>query len=350
MVSKLFKSAIVFLSTLIAIQSFAVELRRDYPESYIVKPGDTLWDISALFLSKPWLWPEIWQVNPQVGNPHLIYPGDVLSLVYIDGKPVLMSRKGDVKLSPTLRTSDLGSSIPAIPVEAISGFLSRSRVLDNETIKSSPYIVAGEGKKLITGVGDIVFGRGEFESLDTRFYGIYRPGQTFRDPETREKLGIQAVEIGSARVIDYYDNEKQRKKDPRKLAKVQLTATNQEVRLGDRLMSYEDETVLSTFYPKAPSTEITGSLIAVEGGITSIGRFDVVVVNRGKREGLETGDVLSIFKLGRTLKDDFGRGKVKLPKKKAGLLIVFKVFDKVAYGLVLDADEPLALMDEVGNP
>lgn len=318
-----------------------VELRDDRPGTYTVVLGDTLWDISNMFLKTPWLWPEIWQANPQVVNPHLIYPGDVLSLIYLDGKPRLVVNRGDVKLSPQMRTSPLGAAIPAIPLDAISAFLSRSRVVDKETLEAAPYVLAGASGSIISAAGDRVYARGDFEN-GTRFYGIYRKGQTFKDPETKEKLGIQALEIGTGRITAEDEEEG--------VTTVLLNGSNEEVRVGDRFLPFADEKVNSTFYPKAPDVDVDGLIIAVERGVANIGRYDVVVINRGDREGLATGDVLSVSQAGELIRDTVGSGKVKLPSERAGLLIVFKVFEKVSYGLILEADRPLSIFDEVGNP
>lgn len=337
---KIWLGLILLLSAVQFSPAYAgVELRDEYPSKYTVKLGDTLWDISAMFLKSPWLWPEIWQANPQVANPHLIYPGDVLTMIYIDGKPRLVINRGEMKLTPHMRTSPLGSAIPAIPLEAISSFLSRSRVVEKDALEAAPYVVAGSDSRLLSTAGDKVYGRGILET-NTSFYGLYRAGQRFRDPETKEKLGIQALEIGTARVIA---------EDDQVFTSV-LNQINEEVRIGDRFLPFADEKVTSTFFPKEPDTDIDGVIIAVEGGVSAIGALDVVAINRGSREGVITGDVLSVLKAGKKIKDTVKRGKVKLPSEAAGLLIVFKVFEKVSYGLVLEADRPLSLFDEVANP
>ena len=304
-----------------------LELRTNHPGTYTVKTGDTLWDISEMYLKTPWLWPEIWQANPQVSNPHLIYPGDILSLIYLDGKPRLVVNRGSVKLSPQMRTSPLGAAIPAIPLDAISSFLSRSRVVDKETLSGAPYVLAVSGSRIISAAGDKIYARGEFDP-STKFYGIYREGETFIDPETREKLGIQALEIGTGRIV----------------------AEDEEEGVTSILLNSSNEEVNSIFYPKAPDDEVEGVIIAVEGGVASIGRYDVVAINRGEREGLATGDVLAVNQAGKTIRDSVGKGRVKLPSERAGLLIVFKVFEKLSYGLILEAERPLSVFDEVTNP
>ncbi|MBT8140481.1 MAG: LysM peptidoglycan-binding domain-containing protein [Gammaproteobacteria bacterium] len=337
---KILPGLLVVLAALIAWPSQAqVQLRDNYPSSYTVKRGDTLWDISGMYLRDPWLWPEIWQVNPQINNPHLIYPGDLLTLVYVDGKPRLVLNRGTMKLSPNMRTSPLGSAISAIPADVLNGFLSRSRVLDKETLELAPYVVAGSDHRLVSGAGDRIYGRGDFDPA-TRFYGIYRPGQVFRDPVTREKLGMQAHEIGTGQIIAEDDQ----------VATVVLNYSNEEVRNSDRFLPMANEEVPSTFYPKPPESDINGHIIAVEAGVANVGRFDVVTINRGEREGLQVGDVLGVDRAGELVKDPVKRGSVQLPSERAGLMMVFKVFEKVSYGLILEAERPLSVMDEVSNP
>ena len=318
------------------------QLRSDYPSTYTVKPGDTLWDISALYLESPWLWPEIWQVNPQINNPHLIYPGDRLALVYVDGKPrLVINRAGEIKLSPQMRVSELDSGIPAIPLEVISPFLSRSRVFERGALDVAAYIIAGPDSRILTSAGEKFYGRGELQG-EGRMYGIYREGDRYRDPETREELGQQALEIGTARILRFPNEEG--------VFTGQINTSEEEIRKSDRLLPFGDEDVAASFYPKAPSVDVDGVIIGVEGGVSSIGRYDVVTINRGAREGIEAGDVMSVLRAGGKVRDTVARETVTLPDERAGLMIVFKVFEKVSYGLVLEANKPLSIYDKVGNP
>jgi len=317
-------------------------IKDNFPSTYTVVPGDTLWDISGLYLENPWMWPEIWHVNPQIENPHLIYPGDRLALVYVDGKPrLVINRSGEVKLRPKLRTSPLGSGIPAIPLEAISPFLSRSRVFEPGEMEPAPYIIAGPDRRLLTSAGEKIYARGELEG-DGRAYGIYRKGTVYKDPQTKEVLGVQAREVGSSRILRF-PNEDQ-------VFTAQVNSSSEEIRVSDRLLPFSDQDVGATFYPKEPEVDVDGQIIAVEGGVNSIGRYDVVTINRGRREGMQEGDVLSVLRAGERIKDSVERDLVKLPDEEAGLLIVFRVFEKVAYGLVLESSRPLSLYDKVANP
>ena len=309
------------------------------PDKYTVKKGDTLWDISELYLRDPWLWPEIWYVNPQIRNPHLIYPGDIISLVYIDGRPRLtLQRSRDVKLSPGVKVLPHEEAISTLPLDVINNFLSRNRVVTEDEIEGSPYVVAGHEKRILTGFNDTFYARGEFD--ETPAYGLYRIGEPYVDPETEEVLGIRAQDIGSAKV----------KTVDADIATLQATRVVEEVRIGERLLPHEERRLESNFYPSSPEGDIKGVIMAVEGGITQVGHLDVVAINRGEREGLVAGNILAIHKRGETVKDRVAKEQITLPSERAGLVMVFRTFEKMSYGLVMSADRPLAVNDLVQNP
>jgi len=325
----------------IAVAAMAAEapFNDNVPDKYTVKKGDTLWDISEFFLQDPWLWPEIWYVNPQIRNPHLIYPGDIISLVYIDGKPRLMlERSRNVKLSPDVKVLPHAEAIPTLPLDVVDNFLSRNRVVSEEELEGAPYVVAGHEKRILTGFNDNFYARGEFDQ--TPSYGLYRKGDPYVDPETGEVLGIRAQDIGSAKVKTV-DGD---------IATLLATRVEEEIRIGERLLPHEEQRLNSTFFPSGPEGEINGVIMAVEGGITQVGHLDVVAINRGEREGLKVGNVLAIFKRGETVTDRVADEPITLPNERAGLLMVFRTFEKMSYGLVLDAERPLAVNDLVQNP
>ncbi len=337
------KRILGLLSIFVLSQAMAQEpqLRADYPEQYTVVKGDTLWDISNTFLSTPWYWPEIWHVNPQIENPHLIYPGDVIRLVYFDGKPRLTLDRSNrvVKLSPKVRVIEGDQAIPSIPLDQINNFLSRSRIVTAEELERAPHVVSGEAKRLVLGKGDRLYARGEFPS-DVSVYGIYRKGETYVDPETGELLGVQALDIGSGK-MRALEGE---------IATLLMTRTTEEVRVGDRLLSEEERSIDSTFFPSAPKSDVNATIIAVEGGVSQVGKMDVVVINRGGREGMAVGNVLAVYKRGGVIKDRVKGDLVTLPDERAGLVMVFRTFEKLSLGLVLEADRPLAIKDLVRNP
>lgn len=315
-------------------------LKPGHPQTYVVKKGDTLWDISGVFLEKPWNWPQLWHANPQIENPNLIYPGDVLNLTYIDGKPALvLSRGRDVRLDPQVRMTPIERAIPAIPLEAVNAFLNRGRILDEADFKGAPYVLAGKEAHIVSGAGDEIYGRGRFDP-DITGYGIYRRGETYVDPDTNELLGIQARDIGTAKLLDVEGE----------VATMALNRSTEEVRRGDNLLPEEERRINATFFPSAPADKVDGYLLSVEGGVSQIGFMNVVVISKGARDGLAEGNLLAIYKRGETVRDTVSNDLVKTPDFRAGLLMVFRTFDKVSYGLVLRAERPLAVGDRIRNP
>ncbi len=320
----------------------AVELKEDVPETYIVQKGDTLWGISGMYLQEPWLWPELWDVNPQIDNPHLIYPGDELYLVWVDGQPRLRLRRGrDVKLNPSMRVTPLDLAIPLIPLDQIGAFLLRHRILAADDINNSAYIVSGDKGHLISAPGDIIYGRGPFPEGE-RTYGIYRAGDTYRDPITEELLGYQAQDIGNAKLLS---------SNKAKVTELEINRVTEEVRVTDRLLPMDERVIDATFHPRAPEVEIEdGFMIAVDGGVTQIGTTDIVVLNKGLRDGVEVGHVLAIYQSGELVFDQVAQENVLLPDVRAGLAMVFESFEKASYALVLKSNRPLKVLDKVKNP
>ena len=342
----IFKSLALALA-LMATAAYAdqVALRDGHPDRYVVVRGDTLWDISARFLNSPWLWPEVWYVNPQIENPHLIYPGDIISLVYIDGKPQLRVErgKGTYKLSPHARAERLDKAIPTIPIDAIQQFLTQPLVADESTLKTAAYVVSSADEHLIVGAGDRVYVRGVDADQGNR-YNIFRPGGPYKDPDTGEILGYEAMYLG--------DGTAQKFGDPSTL---KLTRTTREINIGDRVLPMTQEDVYAYFTPHSPDEQIEGTIISVVDGVSQIGQFQVVVLNRGTREGVDVGTVFQIHQRGDLIVDQVKSGDdrkkmVQLPDEQAGLLMVFRTFDKVSFGLVMKATSALHVGDRVITP
>jgi hypothetical protein len=316
-----------------------VALNPSHPERYTVVKGDTLWDISAMFLRDPWLWPEVWYVNPQIENPHLIYPGDEIVLTYVDGRPVLkINRKG--QLSPKVRPTALNQAIPTIPIDAVAPFLTRPYVVEEAGLKKAPYIVHFLNDHIVGGAGISLYARSIMETTP-RQYAIVRPEKPYKDPDTGKILGHEALYVGTA--------ELQRTGDP---AKLLITASDIEAIIGDRLIKMEDEEPLIDFQPMIPESSIEGRIISVLHGVSQIGQYNVVVLNKGANVGLKPGHVLEILQGGDEIRDIIkGRGEmVKLPLEKAGMLMVFRTFEKVSFALVMEASKPLHILDWVRPP
>lgn len=313
-------------------------LADDAPDEYVVQLGDTLWDIAATFLKDPWYWPEIWYINPQVENPHLIYPGDVLALVYIDGAPrVTNVRASSLRLSPQARVTPLTEAITSIPYEAVAAFLSTGVILEKGQADSLPYMVATKGDHLIAAAGNTVYVRGDVGGPGTR-YNVVHIGDKLVDPETNDVLGYHGQQIGEGAV--------RRSGDPASFA---LVMSKQEAKQGDRLLPTEVDIPLN-FFPQAPSSRVDGQIMAVVGGVTQIGQYQVVVVNRGTNHGLSAGDVLTVFQKGEEVRDRVEGGTVRLPDEEAGTLMVFKVYDRIGYGLIMEARQAIHILDTVRNP
>lgn len=339
---------------LLSFHCFAedAKLAADHPDTYLVKKGDTLWDISGKFLEKPWLWPEIWHNNPEIENPHLIYPGDVIKLVYIDGKPRLTVDRGEAgkttklspscpegKLCPTVRTEALENPIPAIPLDIIDPFLVGDRIVTANILDGAPYALMGSQQHVVTGAGDNFYARGVFDK-NVPVYGIFRQGKVYRDEETEELLGIQAIDIGSAKV----------KNSENDIAQLAILRSTKEVRSNDRLIPNEERRIESIFYPSHPEKKVEGKIIDVMNGVSQVGRMNVVVINKGERDGLVVGNILAIYEQGDRVKDPVTGEWLKLLNERSGLLMVFNVFEKTSFGLVLQADRPLAVGAVLRNP
>lgn len=334
---------LLLLSMSFLVQAQESVFKDNHPQRYEVVKGDTLWGIAGRFLNLPWKWPEIWHANPQINNPHLIYPGDIISLVYIDGQPRLTVNRGQggtIKLSPTVRSTPMAEAIQTIPLEAINAFLNAGRIMDDaDELEAAPYIIGGEAESVISGAGNRIYARGDLADGASAF-GLYRRGQSYTDPQTDEFLGLHAQEIGNVEVLATEDD----------IATLMVNRSRQEVRVGDRLLETEERAVSSTFFPSDPDNEIDGLILDVPNGVTQIGQYDVVILNKGIRDGLKEGNVLAIYKTGEVVRDRIQNERVRLPDERAGLLMVFRVYDRMSYGIVLNAQRQLAIMDKVRNP
>ena len=316
-----------------------VPLAAGHPNEYVVQVGDTLWDIAGTFLKDPWYWPEIWYVNPDIVNPHLIYPGDVLGLVYIDGQPRITNvRASTYRMSPQARVTPLTESISSIPYEDIAAFLSSGVVLEKNQADSLPYLLETRGDHLIAAAGNEIYVRGITQDTPGVRFSVVHVGDPLYDPDDNRLIGYQGISVGEGRL--------RRGGDP---ATVALTDTKMEAKPGDRLLPEEVDIPLN-FFPRSPSSAIDGRIISVVGGVTQIGQYMVVVLNRGSSNGLSVGDVLTVFQTGEEVDDRFGGGTVRLPEEEAGTVMIFKTYDRISYGLVMEATQAIHIHDTVRNP
>jgi len=325
------------------------------PKSYTVKRGDTLWGIASTFLRDPWLWPEVWYINPQVANPHLIYPGDTLQLAYgRDGKPIIrLEQGGAARLDPRLRSSPLDGAIPTIPYSAISAFLSRPSVLTNEQIREAPHVVAFRDEHVVAGTGHEVY-IADLKATPNSRYSVVHVGDELRDPDDNKVVGYQGIYTATALVSQ-----------PGSPTKALLIDTSRETVQGDKVLAADLDVPLN-FMLRAPRNDVHGRIISVIDGTQDIGQYQIVVINRGKRHGIDAGHVLAVDQAGKVVRDVYGKQpgyarfmggvgtsfapKVKLPDERAGTLLIFKSFDRISYGLVVGAANIIRVHDVVHNP
>ncbi|MGJ8694058.1 MAG: LysM peptidoglycan-binding domain-containing protein [Thalassotalea sp.] len=359
------KILIIILSFLIPLVSVAdvLTIKKSAPQTYVVKKGDTLWDISGIFLKEPWLWPKLWRLNPNINNPHLIYPGDELRLVFDEqGQPMLVKGKPELKWSPKVRTSLKDqNAIATLPLSVIAPFLKYDSVLTEQQIEDSPYVIGSdEGQKSsIDGFkvyvnDDLKLGHG---------YGFYIKGAELIDPETGESLGYQGVLVGSGKVISVGNMAE---KEP---STVYIDNAIQEIRSGALVLPVnEGQMYPSYFSMQSVSEGVSGRIIASSIGVREFGKLEIVIVNRGKEQNIKQGDIFSVKRTspgvletnnGPVYTKDASRwsrlasaddSDYKMPKESLGTSMVFKVYDKVSLALILKSSKPLRLNDIVEAP
>lgn len=343
--SKTVRYLITVFFLVLSTVSHSLTLKPDAPERYTVKKGDTLWDISERYTDDAWQWPNIWYQNTQIVDPHLIYPGDVIGLISIGGEmKVAVVERGiesrTVKMSPTARIEPIESAIPTIPMDAIMPFVVSNRIVKPGELEQAPYILSAGGGRIMNGAGGVAYGRGDFKDGIAQAYGIFRPSKVYRDPVTEEVLGLEAMEIGLANVMS---NEND-------IVKLDLVKTSQQVKEGDRLLTTENRRMVARFQPKAPDEYVDGFIISVPGGVTQIGQYSMVVINKGTRDGVSEGSILDIMKRGEVVRDRTVKEQVRLPAEQGGQLMVFRAYEKLSYALVVKATRALNVGDQVRSP
>jgi hypothetical protein len=351
----------------LATYAYAQELRDDHPATYVVQKGDTLWDISARFLKKPWLWPEIWQANPQVKNPHLIYPGDVLSLVYIDGNRV------------TASGPRAGEAITAIPLSELEPFLKQLTVIQDHT--DLPYVVGLEEDRLLTSSGQLAYVNGLSGAQPGQLVQIARPinryyrgkrhtyatdlnyrgeeivhdlrsywAETPRGDYDGNPVGIEMVLHSIGEVVQIADNG---------IVSVLLREEERDVRVGDRILPVEAQPYDPYFYPSAPaSVPENARIAAITDGLHGAGPHQVIALSIGSADGVKNGTTFGIWHEGAVREDRVKyrnvlaarKHKLKMPDDFIGHVMVFRTFDHISYGLIMDAIRPARVDDLLKHP
>jgi LysM domain len=351
------------------------ELAPNAPDSYTVKRGDTLWAISKLFLKSPWRWPELWGMNmTEIKNPHLIYPGQALYLDKSNGRARLTSQRGGasnmetVKLSPRMRSSNLPeASIPTLQNNLIEPFLTEPIIVEEATLQAAPRFVATQEGRVLLSEGDRAYARSaDGSALSTeagkpRNFRVFRNATALKDPGTGEILGYEAQYVGRAKLVRGESVAAVRGAEVKAgevaateivPATLDIIRSKEEIRTGDRLLP-EPPLELLTYTPRAPANAVEARIVSVYGSaVANVAQNQVVVINRGTKDGMERGHVLAIQTNGQRVVDKTGTSfqEIKLPDERNGLLMVFRPFERVSYALVLTATESVRVGDWLINP
>ncbi|TAK62306.1 LysM domain-containing protein [Methylobacter sp.] len=374
MAFRIFTGLIVSFLISLSVWADEIKINPSHPDQYTVTKSDTLWDISGKFLTHPWQWPELWKNNTQIKNPHLIYPGDTIYFSMVDGKPQLSLSRNELphtqtqadpnspcvlkeedykygrkdfavskegKVLPCIRETEIKQAIKLIPTENIMSFLSSPKVVDENELNNAPYVVDFAGEHIVVGPGDRVYVR-SITDPNNLSYTIYRPGSAYISPESGEILGYEAQYIADASL-----------EQPGDPATLTITKSAREIRTGDRIMPNAELDIALNYFPRPPEQSIKGSIISVLGGVSQIGRYNVVVIDKGTADGLLPGHELNIYKTGKIIRDTYSPIKndaVNLPDEIAGTLMVFRPFERVSYALVMKATQALHVLDKVRTP
>lgn len=321
----------------------------DTPNNYTVVKHDTLWNISAKFYVHPWQWPMLWELNKEnIPNPHWIYPGDTIRLEHNTKTIQPDATAGDTslqnegtehpqnpvyKLSPQIHIlNGRHDAIPVIPLKAIAPFLARPLIANDREFDSAPKIIGGHEHRTMMGTNDLAFVGMLPDNLGTRWQ-IFRTGQTFIDPDSKEVLGREIIYIGDAEIEKFGE-----------ISQLRIAHSQSEILTGDFLAQRNTDHQIS-YQPHAPSTAVNARIISIQGGLSHAGKNTVIILNKGRREGLETGHVLALYQ-----QSDKPGHLNPLPSVRSGLAMIFRVFDKVSYALILQSELPLSLHDTASTP
>lgn len=350
-------------------------LKPDAPERYTVERGDTLWGISGRYLEKPWNWPQLWNLNrQQIRNPHRIFPGDVLVLDRATGR----LRVETVALSPRVRVENISDAVPTIAPGIIEPFISRPLVISENELNSAPKIIATEESRVVVGAGNLAYVRGLAKDKGDNWH-IYRRGDKLVDPDTGTTIGYLGLYLGEARVRHFGD-----------ISRIEIIKSTQEIYTGDSLVPFTKEVPVFAYAPRAPAGKVQGRVMSLNDNLYETGRYSVVSLSKGSKDGLEAGHILALYRspassryalrtsslLGRTgptgsdarrpyfeeqlnVRDSpiFSVQKpindadiAKLPEERYGLVMVFRTFERAAFGLVMQSNLPVAIDDIVTTP
>ena len=354
---------IFFVILPVSLLADELQLTQNAPESYVVKKGDTLWDISGVFLKEPWLWPKLWRLNPEIENPHLIYPGDELRLVYDEqGQPMLVKGKPSLKWSPKVRTSlkDL-NPVESISLNTLSPFIKYNTILSAQEVDTAPYVLGNEEGYNSSVDGFKVYVNGNLEPAHA--YAVYKKEEPIIDPETQQPIGYHAILVGTGKAIRAGDQ------DSKKPSTLYVDGVLREVRSGYIVKPVNNGQLLPSFFNmQSGDKSIHAKIIKTSSGIREFGKFEVVFINKGSQDLVRQGDVFSINRKspgivemadGPVYTKDASRwsrlaaqsdSDYDMPTEAVGKMMVFKVFDQMSMALILSSNKPLRLADTVTAP
>lgn len=346
----------------VALLADELTLNPNAPKSYIVKKGDTLWDISGIFLKQPWLWPKLWRLNPEINNPHLIYPGDELRLVFDEnGQPMLVKGKPALKWSPSVRKQLKDQNpVSTLPLQVIAPFIRYDSVKSEEELALLPYVVGSDeghkssidGFKLYVN-SDLVVGQS---------YGIYHKGSEIVDPESSETLGYNIKLVGTAKATKTGDMSK---KQPSTLY---LETAIRELRSGAFVVPLNDGQQYPSIFNMRAGNTTQGLIVSSVTNLREFAKYDVVMINRGNEQSVQAGDVLTVSRKSPGVVETDGGPQYTtdtsrwnrmasanntdydMPAEPIGKVMVFKVYDKVSMALILTSEKPLRVLDGVTAP
>ena len=315
-------------------------VKDDSPSEYVVKKGDSLWEIAGYFLNHPWQWPEIWSDNPQIENPHLIYPNDTIVLAYVDGEPTLsIGKRAFKKKSPLIKQVSRDEPIDSFPGKVMDEFLMNNQIQSDRQLEAAPYAIAAVGDRIYIASGDEFYVHGAL-TKSIISYGVFRKGESYIDPDSEEVLGYHVTKIGTARLMS----------DENKTAIFKATEAKMPIRRGDRLLVSERDISLYNMSPKPFEGVLDGRIIALTSGRLTSGPMEFVAINRGKGDGLETGDLLDILIRGEPFKMLESSRVLKAPQRRIGSLLIFAVYEEMSHGVILEASQEVTYGSIVKKP
>ncbi|KKO49393.1 peptidoglycan-binding protein [Arsukibacterium sp. MJ3] len=368
MLKKIAISVVVLFCWLsFSLQADVLQIRQDAPASYVVKKGDTLWDISALYLNEPWLWPQLWQMNPQVDNPHLIYPGNVLTLTYDSmGRPRLAVNDNVKRLSPEVRKTLKGDgAITTLPLSMIRPFLTYEQALSEEQIAAMPYILGTNTATKMAAETHTLYVKGILQPGTS--YGVYRKGKAYVDPESGSVLGYETSLIATARA--FRSGREATEDSPIEAASLQVLSVKREIKQGDRVLpALEGQSLPAFFLISKPENNVDGTIIDTTSQLREFSKMDIVVLNRGLINDMKAGHMLGIYRQSPAVIDgedgpvyvedasklqkmfrNFGDNSISMPREKVGELMVFKVAERVSFAIVTSTRRPIRVGDAIAN-